>query len=245
MSAWRMYSLLVTALFLVFGCAATQVALEHKDLKVQTQMSETIFLDPAPPEKKTLWIEVKNTSDKPLELPGLAATIGAKGYKIIADPTKANYRLQVNILSVGQCDPSALRDSIYAGWGGALAGAAAGSAVGLATRSSTGVAAGGLIGGVLGGAAELVAGSLVKNVTYAIITDVQISEYSEREVAEQQSAQLKQGTQTTLAQEITQTSHWKRYRTRIGSSANKVNLSFEEAQPAIVDGLQRSLAGCF
>jgi hypothetical protein len=244
MSTWRV-GVLVMVSFLVFGCAATQIALEHKDLKVQTQMSESIFLEPVAPEKKTLWIEVKNTSDKPLELSGLAGLIAARGYTIIPDPNKATYRLQVNILSVGMADPSALRDSIYAGWGGAVAGAAAGSAIGLASGSGTGIAAGGLIGGVVGGGAELVAGSMVKNVTYAVITDVQISEYSEKPVAEQQTAQLKQGTQTTLRQEAQDTSHWKRYRTRIGSSANKVNLSFEEAQPALIDGLQRSLAGLF
>ena len=28
-----------------FGCAAAQIALEKKDLKVETQMSDTIFLD--------------------------------------------------------------------------------------------------------------------------------------------------------------------------------------------------------
>jgi len=244
MNAWRA-SVLMTASFFFFGCAATQIALEHKDLKVQTQMSETIFLEPASPDKKTIWIDVKNTSDKNLDLPGLPGLIAARGYKVVADPDKANYRLQVNILSVGMADPSALRDSLYAGWGGAVAGDAAGSAIGLASGSGTGVAAGGLIGGVVGGTAELVAGSMVKNVTYAIITDVQISEYSEKPVAEQQTAQLRQGTQTTLQQQVQDTSHWKRYRTRIGSSANKVNLSFEEAQPVIVDGLQRSLAGLF
>ena len=43
----------------------------------------------------------------------------------------------------------------------------------------------------------------------------------------------------------TETSDWKRYRTRVMSKANKVNLEFEEAAPDLVAGLTRSIAGIF
>jgi hypothetical protein len=38
---------------------------------------------------------------------------------------------------------------------------------------------------------------------------------------------------------------WKRYRTRVMSIANQVNLEFEEAAPDLVAGLTRSIAGIF
>jgi hypothetical protein len=238
--------LVLAVIALLFsGCAAMQIALEHKDLIVQTQMSETIFLEPSIPENRSIWIEVKNTSDKPLELSGLAGLLAQHGYQIVNTPNKANYRLQINILSVGMCDPSALHQSIYAGWGGTLAGAMAGTAAGFGSHSLSGPFIGGVIGGVAGSAAELIAGSLVKNVTFAIITDVQISEYSKTPVSEQQSSDLKQGTQTIIQQQSSGVSNWKIYRTRVASSANKVNLTFEEAQPVITQNLERVLAGIF
>jgi hypothetical protein len=38
---------------------------------------------------------------------------------------------------------------------------------------------------------------------------------------------------------------YKSYRTRVVSTANKVNLNYEEAAPALTEGLTRSLAGLF
>ena len=40
-------------------------------------------------------------------------------------------------------------------------------------------------------------------------------------------------------------SDWKTYQTRIVSVANKMNLEFDEAVPALRQGLSQSLAGLF
>ena len=159
---YRQILALVTVIFFISGCAAMQIALEHKDLIVQTQMSETIFLEPSVPENRSIWIEVKNTSDKSLELSGLAGLLAQHGYQIVNTPNKANYRLQVNILSVGMCDPSALHQSIYAGWGGTMAGAMAGTAAGFGSHSLSGPFIGGVIGGVAGSAQNLSPARLLK-----------------------------------------------------------------------------------
>jgi hypothetical protein len=42
-----------------------------------------------------------------------------------------------------------------------------------------------------------------------------------------------------------ETVNWKRYRTRIGTMANQVNLKFEEALPEIQIGLCKCIAGLF
>jgi hypothetical protein len=38
---------------------------------------------------------------------------------------------------------------------------------------------------------------------------------------------------------------FKKYRTRVVSTANKVNLEYEEAAPALTQGLAKSLSGLF
>ena len=62
------------------------------------------------------------------------------------------------------------RAALGAGYGGAMAGVLAGAAVG--SGSTRDAAAGGLLGGI----AETISGAFVKDVTYSIITDLQISE---------------------------------------------------------------------
>ncbi|MCL5966856.1 MAG: complement resistance protein TraT [Deltaproteobacteria bacterium] len=227
----------------MYGCAATQLALEKKDLDVQTKMSETIFLDPVGPDKKTVFVDIKNTSDKEVNIASdVAGAIAAKGYKVVQDPNQAHYLLQANILSVAKTDPSALQSVIGAGYGGAVFGGAVGAGIGAATGRSWGSTA---AGGIIGGIAETVAGALVKDVYYAMITDVQISERSSAPVSQVMTSNLTQGTQTTVQQQAEGTTNWKRYRTRIGTSANQVNLKFEEALPEIQKGLCKCIGGLF
>ena len=48
------YTTTLGAIALLTGCAATQVAMEHRTLDVSTKQSETIFLDPIPASQKTI-----------------------------------------------------------------------------------------------------------------------------------------------------------------------------------------------
>jgi len=239
-------SLALLSLALLAGCAATEVALEHKDLDVQTKMSATVFLDAEKRQTNTIYIEVKNTTDKNVTIgPLLKQKVQANGYTLVATPRDAFYILQVNVLYVGKAAPSALHDSLYAGWGGPTAGLVAGSAIGAGAGGLNGSVYGGAIGGVLGGAGELIAGSLVKNVTYAMVTDVQIMEKTDEVVHQNVQSQLTQGTGTTVMQTSESVRDRRKYQTRIVSTANKVNLKFEEAQPMLEDRLAASIAGIF
>jgi hypothetical protein len=227
------------------GCAATQTALSHKDLKVQTKMSETVFLDPVGPAERTVFVQARNTSDQPAfsldqELRG---AIAAKGYQIVNDPKQAHYLLQVNVLSVGKADPSAAEKALGGGFGSALGGAAAGAAVGY--MASGGGTNGALIGGLVAGGASMIADSLVKDVTYAIITDIQISEKSQVKVFQNTKSRLKQGTATTKEQTAVETVDKKSYQTRILSEANQVNLELQDALPQLKAGLVNSISGLF
>ncbi len=207
--------ILLAGVVAVSGCAATHVAISKRDLDVQTKMSSTIFLDPVPKEKHTIYLQVRNTSDRPdfrIE-DSIKAGIQSRGYRIVNDAGRAHYMLQINILQVGKIDPAAAERIFTAGYGGAIAGAMAGAAMG--NGSVRDASAGGLIGGI----AETISGAFVKDVTYSIITDLQVSERNG--------------------------GAWKRYQTRILSTANKVNLEFAEAQPSLEKGLIASLSGLF
>jgi len=71
----------------------------------------------------------------------------------------------------------------------------------------------------------------------------QLSEKSDKPVAQTQTANVQQGTSTTVFQNVAEESGWRLYRTRVASTAVKVNLEFDEARPALTQGLLRSLAG--
>jgi Enterobacterial TraT complement resistance protein len=228
------------------GCAATEVALEHKNLDVQTRMSASIFLDVEQNQTNTIFLQVRNTSDKDINLePLLKQKLQAEGYTILNSPQNAFYILQVNVRYVGKTSPSALHDSLYAGWGGPMAGLSTGAAIGAATGGINGLGYGGAIGGLVGGAGELVAGSLVKNVTYAMITDVQIMEKTDEAVKQEVQSHLTEGTGTTVGQSSESVRNRRKYQTRVASSANQVNLKFAEARPVLEEKLAASIAGIF
>jgi hypothetical protein len=244
MRCFPVLTIVVTAGLSLGGCAAVQTAISKADLDVQSKMTDTIFLDPIGPGQKTVLIQSRNSSDQPgfdIET-DLTSAIAAKGYTIVEDPKRAYYWLQVNVLQVGKIDPSAAERWYAAGFGSALGTAAAGATIG-ALASSTYTGAG--IGGLVGGAIAVVADAAVKDITYSIITDVQVSERSKVTVHERTNQMLKQGSRGTRETYAKETSDQKRYQTRVMSTANKVNLSLEEALPPLRAGIVRSIAGIF
>ena len=103
--------------------------------------------------------------------------------------------------------------------------------------------AGGLAGGVIGLAAD----SLVKDVNYTMITDVQISERVGKgvKVNEQFQSHLKNGSSTVTSQTSSRDSQYQRYRTRVVSNADKVNLRFQDARASLEQGLVKVISGIF
>lgn len=229
----------------LFGCAAMQVAIEHKNLDIQHRMSDTIFLRPAV-GNKTVYVELKDTSGKGINLPGVTSALESRGFQVVSDPDKAHYLLQANVLFVGMTDPSAAQRCLANGYGGAIVGAAGGALAGAAIGGS-GIAAGagGLIGMLAVSVAEAAINASVKNVTFTVVTDIQISERSQAPVNESQRANVKQGSSTAVFQAQDRQSDFLLYRTRIVSTANQVNLRWDEALPGLEAGLSQSIAGLF
>jgi hypothetical protein len=231
---------------LLSGCSASHTAINKRNLNVQTKMSSTIFLDPVAPKKKTILVQVRNTSDRPefnIENQ-LKAAILSKEYTVVDDPKLAHYMLQVNILQVGKSDLRAAEHALSHGYGSALGGALAGAAVGsLASDHRDGL----VMGGLIGAAVATFGDAMIQDISFSAITDIQISERAGKnvEVEEITKSRLRQGTSTKQKITSIESANWKRYQTRIISTANKANLKFAQAAPSLVDNLSMSIAGLF
>ncbi len=245
---WIKLVVIVGVITLLVGCGATHNAINKRTLDVQTKMSSTIFLDPVVSDKKIVFLQIRNTSDKPefdIE-PNIAFAMQEKGYKVVEAPEQAHYLLQANILQVGRSDLRAADHAINQGFGAALSGAIAGAAVGsIATRQDNG--RGAIAGGLVGSTVATVTDAMVHDVVYSVITDVQISERiaNSTVVKEKTRSKLKQGERGIREITSTEKVEWKRYQTRIVSTANKVNLKFKQAAPELIKGLTRSVTGIF
>lgn len=232
--------LVVASVSLLNGCSAIDKSIKHGTLDVQTRMSETVFLDPVADDKKTVILQIRNTSDKKdLEIQSeIKIAIEDKGYKIVTDPNKAQYMIQANILQVGKSTKEDPFSSLSSGFGGALAGGAMGALI--SNNDSMGMGIGALAGGLIG----TVVDSSVQVINYQMITDLQISEKADAAtVTESSNAQLRQGSSGNKSSSWSEKSKWKKYQTRIISVAKKTNLKFELALPELKRGLVQSISG--
>jgi uncharacterized membrane protein len=198
------------------------------------------YLDPVADDKKTVILQIRNTSDKKdLEIQSeIKIAIEDKGYKIVTDPNKAHYMIQANILQVGKSTNEDPFSSLSSGFGGALAGGTMGALI--SNNDSMGMGIGALAGGLIG----TVADSAVQVINYQMITDLQISEKADSAtVTESSNAQLKQGSSGNKSSSWSEKSKWKKYQTRIISVAKKTNLKFELALPELKRGLIQSISG--
>lgn len=246
--SWRsafMSFALITGVIYLTGCSTATTMIEKRNLDVQSKMSDSIFLQPVSASEKTIFLQIRNTSDRDIDYQDIsnriAASITAKGYKVVDDPDSANFMLQSNILSVAKSNKQDAYRALEAGYGGALAG---GLAVGAASGSARGAAGGALLGAAIG----VVANALVKDIYINVVTDIQIQQRAKKgqKVTTTVNASSASGMGANTNQVVQDdTSNWITYRTRIVTVANKVNLEFEEAEPVLIDGLVRSTSGVF
>ncbi|MFI4956286.1 MAG: complement resistance protein TraT [Gammaproteobacteria bacterium] len=228
------------------SCAGTTTAISKRNLVTENKMSSTIFLEPTSKENQKVYVQVRNTTDvAALDLTESIKTgLRMKGYQVVSDPKKAQYLLQANVLSAGEMNPKTREETLMSGFGGGLAGGAIGAGTGALISGHTDA----IIGGALAGAAlGMLVDASVKDTTYGVTTDIQISEKTSDGslVTKSSEGQLKQGSQTTVTVNSEDKDAWKRYQTRVVSTANKVNLGWEQAGPALADGLSKTIVGIF
>jgi hypothetical protein len=252
------------------GCSGVDALTNHAELDVHTHMSETVFLDPVPASAKTVYVGVRNTSDYPtldFRTP-LNQAIEARGYTIVNEPGTAHYMLQVNVLQAGKLDDQQAAALLSANYGQPLfSGAVAGALTGYGSGSS----AAGLGVGLGVAAATWAFNQAYQNVTYAVTTDIQISErpfgggtvhqhthnYHGRNNHTSSttvtaltpegaaSADAESLNTSERSQDIDEENRFKQYQVRDVAYADKVNLRMDEAVPTLVQHLTSSLANLF
>lgn len=218
------------------GCAATHLAVSKNQLEVQTKTSASIFLDPVDAAQKTMYLQVKNsaqTADFTLEQE-LAQALRQKSYRLVSQPSKAHYIVQVQVLDV-------LKNAQTAGHSGAF-GAVTGGLIGGKVRDSSTAY---VVGTLLGSLAETVINAKVKDVAYAVVVDLQIQEKTTGTTTAKVQQRLKQGSSGHTLIEQQRHINRLKYQTQIVSTASKVNLQFEEAAPELKNSLVKTISAMF
>ena len=230
---------------MISGCSAVHTSIRKRNLDVQTKMSDTIFLDPVSPDKKVIYVQVRNTSDKDnFDIEGpIKEAMTKHGYRVTDNPDEAYYRLQANVLSVAKTTPEEAQQMLAGGYGAPLVGAAAGAAAG----TVAGGAGGSVAGGIMGMLGTVAVDAFVEDVMFLAVTDVQLVEKAPEGVIVRSDSQqnLAQGMAGTQSQTYSEVGKFKKYRTRVISTANKANLEYIEAAQPLTQGLAKSLSGLF
>ena len=225
---------------LISGCGAASTAIEKRNLEVQTKMSDSIFLEPVSPQKQIVYVKIRNTTDKNINIENqIKAAIQAKGFKVVENPEEAYFMIQSNVLQIGKIDGTDSDSTLKSGFGGGLLGAGVSMATG---GSGNNIGIGAAVGALVG----VLADTMVKDIYYSMVTDVEIRQRPsiDESVSQHESNYSDQGTASTVSQNVsTNNAQWKIYRTRVVSTANQVNLEFEEAQNELSKGLVKSLSG--
>jgi len=231
------------------GCAATQVAISKKNLDVQTKTSTAIFVDDVSRDKRTIYVNVRSGV---MEFDRRAFKQFIKnqfaqsddGYKVVDDPEKAHFTMSIYVLNLEKASPTAAESALNQGYTGAVvAGAAAGALIGRNHNPYAGAA----VGGLLAAGISTIANAAVKDVTYMLVADVQIKEKTRKGVIVRKDTQIstKVSDAGSSTQRVSEASNRKEYRTRIVTTANKVNLKLEEAQDLMFKKTAYAMAGFF
>jgi len=231
------------------GCAATQVAISKKDLDVQTKTSTAIFVDDVSRDKRTIYVNVRSGV---MEFDRNAFKRFIKnqfaqsdtGYTVVDDPETAHFTMSIYVLNLEKASPTAAESALNQGYTGAVvAGAAAGALVGRNRNPYAGAP----IGGLLAAGISTIANAAVKDVTYMLVADVQIKEKTRKGVIVRKDTQIsaKVSDAGSSTQRVSEVSNRKEYRTRIVTTANKVNLKLEEAQDLMFKKTAYAMAGFF
>ena len=211
-------------LLTIVSCSTMHTVISKRNLDVQTKMSDTIWLEPAAPNQKIVFVKISNTTGKNLNIEQkIVNALSAKGYRVVNDPAEAKYWLQANILKVDKVNLD--NDN---GFSDAVLGAGIGGILG-AQRSGGAYTA--LGWGLAGAAIGTLADALVDDTAYAMVTDILISEKTGRNVQNSTKNAVKQGNSGTMTSSTSSSSNIEKYSTRVLSTANQVNWSSATVRP--------------
>jgi hypothetical protein len=243
---------LLSVAALLGGCAAASVALSKKDLEVQTKTSTAIFVDPVAKNKRTIYVEVRSGVQE-FDRRAFSSYIKTQfannenGYRIVDEPDQAHYLMSVYVLNLEKSSPTAAQAALQQGYSGEAGLAAAAGGL-LGSRNSYRAGVGGAIaGGALVAGGDLIANNLVKDVTYLLVCDISVKERAAKGVMVRKDTSIdtRVSDAGSSQQRVSEVSDRKEYRTRVVTTANKVNLELKEAQEQMFTKTAYALAGFF
>jgi len=232
------------------GCAAVHTGVSKRKLDVQTKISTAVFVDPVERAKRTVYVDVRSGVQE-FDRRALSKIVRTEfktndnGYRIVDNPKKAQYHMNIFVLKLEKASPTAAEQALKQGYrGDRRAGTAAGVALG---ASQTRSVAGGVGGGILGALGTTAANAFVQDVTYMLVADVQIKEKTRKGVYVRKDSQIstKISDAGSSTQRVSEVSKHKEYRTRIVTTANKVNLDIAEAQEPMFKKTAYAMSGFF
>ena len=234
--------LTVLATITLASCASTQTSMTKKELLVNTKLEHSIFLEPVDPELQVVYIQVKNTSKATgFQLKEqIAAKMISLGYQVSNRPSEAHFMLQANIRTFDE------KRVASDGTGESLIGAVVGGVLGSTIGGGNGQTIASTGGALAGGYAGQMLSSKTQDITFTSVVDLIVAERSDQGTIEyDNSHRSMQGGSNTVRSNFTNTSDWKKYRTRVISTANKANLTKEEAAPVMMQDITNVLGNLF
>lgn len=192
---------IISAFSFLCSCAATSIMISKRELDVQTKTSHAIFVAPVAKNARTVYLEMRSGVQE-FDREKFVAFIQGEfaknpnGYQLVDDPDAAQFHMQAFVLNLEKASETAAKLALSQGYlGGSMI---AGAAVDHNNRFR-----GAGVGGLAAGAADFVASSVVKDVYYMLVVDLQVSE---KTATDRQA-----------------------YQTRIVTTANKANLKLNDA----------------
>lgn len=206
---------IAAAVILLSGCAAIGTAVKHGSLQSQTLMGKSVFLDPVSQSQKTIYVQVHNTTDKDMNIQ--SGLTDAIRAKGYAISSDPNNAHYLLQVNILQLGRSS-KTAAEEMMKSGYGGTMEGIASGVALGLNHGSS--GVVAGIGGGIISTVVDNAVQDVVISGIVDIKITEH------------LKDG-------------KTKVYTSRIGTTADKVNLKFATACPSLQKNLTKSISGIF
>lgn len=235
------------------GCSAMNTAMKKQDLDVESKTSYSIVLEPIALEERVVYARVKDLSGNSMRKEMqkiLNKTLIDEGITVTSDPKKANLMLNASIISASKTTREESERALIGGYSGGLEGALALGGIAAATGGDGGnIASLGLAGAAVG----FLADTLIDDVYYTFILDVQLREkpLNGDSIANSTKNQSAKGLSTSNSATLSQNSssvtrgdnfNWIVYETRIVTTANQMNLDIKEAIPEVQNKTASTLA---
>ncbi|MFT2110378.1 complement resistance protein TraT [Marinomonas sp. 2405UD68-3] len=226
------------------GCSAINTSLNKQDLTVDSRLSQSIVLEPLAPSKRVVYARIRDVSGNNMRVEMqkiVNQQLQSEGFIVTNDPETANLMLNATIISAGKTTADEANSLLSSGYKGGFEGAAVGAGITSATGGSGSDAA---KAGLLLAAAGFLADSLIEDTYYTFVMDVEMRERalsgdtvsnSTRNVNVGGGAYGNNANVSINNSSVVRGDgyNWIIYKTRIVTTANKINLDIQEALPAV------------